>query len=352
MVIRVGVIGGSGYTGGELLRILALHPRVELSYVTSREYAGKPFTSIHPHLRGFFTGLKFSELSVEAIVEKCDTVFVNTPHGVSATLTPKLLERGLKVIDLSADFRLKDPKEYQRWYEIEHRHEELLEMAVYGLPELNREKIRSARLVACPGCNSTAALLSLIPAVESRLIDLDHIVVDIKVGSSEAGIKPSLGTHHPERANVIRPYEADGHRHVAEVEQELSRLAGRRIRVALVPHAVGSIRGVMASSHVWLADEGIDETKIWRVYAKRYGKEPFVRIVHGTTFRYPDPKYVIGSNFADVGFAVEKRINRSTLFTAIDNLMKGAAGQAVQCMNIIHNFEETEGLRYPPLRPV
>ncbi|MEM1948208.1 MAG: N-acetyl-gamma-glutamyl-phosphate reductase [Candidatus Caldarchaeum sp.] len=351
VTVKVGVIGGSGYTGGELLRILAVHPRVEVTYVTSREYAGKPFTAIHPQLRGFYKGLKFSEVSIESIVEKCETVFVNTPHGISSTLTPRLLENGLKIIDLSADFRLKNLDDYKTWYETTHPRPDLVEKAVYGLPELYREKIRNANLIACPGCNSTAALLSLIPAVETKLIDLDHIAVDVKVGSSEAGIKPSLGTHHPERANVMRPYEAEGHRHVAEVEQELSIIAGRRLRIALVPHAVGAVRGAMATSHVWLAYTTIDDTTIWKAYTNRYGKEPFVRIVHGAPFKYPDPKYVIGSNFADIGFAVENRIGRAALFAAIDNLMKGAAGQAVQCFNIMHGFDEKTGLNNPPLRP-
>ncbi|MCS6784094.1 MAG: N-acetyl-gamma-glutamyl-phosphate reductase [Candidatus Caldarchaeum sp.] len=351
MSVKVGVVGGSGYTGGELLRILAVHPNVEVTYVTSREYAGKPFTAIHPHLRGFYKGLKFSEVSVQLMAEKCDTVFVNTPHGVSSSLTPQLLEIGLKVVDLSADFRLKNHEDYRIWYEAVHPRPDLLEKAVYGLPELYREKIRSATLVACPGCNSTAALLSLIPAFEQKLVDVERIAVDLKVGSSEAGIKPSLGTHHPERANVMRPYEAEGHRHVAEVEQELSKIAGKPVKVALVPHAVGAVRGALASSHVWLQDPNIDETDIWKAYAARYGKEPFVRIVHGTPFRYPDPKYVIGSNFVDVGFAVEKRIGRAVFFAAIDNLMKGAAGQAVQCFNILHGFDERAGLNSPPLRP-
>jgi len=351
MVVRLGVVGGSGYTGGELLRILAVHPKVEVTYVTSREYAGKPFTAIHPHLRGFYKGLKFSNVDVEAIVENCETVFVNTPHGVSSTLTPQFLERGLRVIDLSADFRLRNPADYEKWYETKHPRPELLDKAVYGLPEIYREYIKNASFVACPGCNSTAALIALVPAVENGLIDLEKVVVDVKVGSSEAGIKPSLGTHHPERANVMRPYEAEGHRHVAEVEQELSLLAKKPVRVALVPHAVGAVRGALATAHVWFLNQDTDENKIWKVYASRYAKEPFIRIVHGTPFRYPDPKYVVGSNFADVGFAVEKRIGRAALFAAIDNLMKGAAGQAVQCFNIMHGFDERDGLNYPPLRP-
>ncbi len=352
-MVRVGIVGASGYTGGELLRILAIHSGVEVSYATSREYSGKPISSIHPNLRGYYTNLKFSNVSIDEILKKCDLVFVNTPAGVSVEITPKLLEHGLRVIDLSPDFRLKDPNDYKLWYEFEHPAPDLLQKAVYGLPELHREEIRNAKLVASPGCNSTAALLSLIPAVEKGLVELDRIVVDVKVGSSEAGIKPSLGTHHPERANVMRPYDADGHRHVAEVEQELRILVGRdkEIRVALVPHAVGSIRGALATSHVWLMDKNTTEQTIWRIYAQRYSKEPFIRIVRGAPFKYPDPKYVIGSNFTDVGFAVESRIARAALMAAIDNLMKGAAGQAVQSMNIMLGFDEKTGLNSPPLRP-
>jgi len=346
---RVGIVGASGYTGGELLRLLALHPEVEVTVATSREYAGQPITSVHFHLRGFVGNLKFSPLSIDLLLEKCDLVFMSTPAGVSKDLTPKLLEHGLSVIDLSPDFRLKDPRQYEVWYEFEHPAPDLLEKAVYGLPELHREELRSAKLVANPGCNATAALLSLIPAVEAGAIDPEHIAVDVKVGSSEAGMKPSIGTHHPERANVMRPYEASGHRHVAEVEQELRRVAGKEVRVVLVPHAVGAVRGALATSHVWLTDGSLDELALWRTYAKRYGNEPFVRIVRG---RYPDPKYVIGSNFTDVGVAVEQRLRRAALFAAIDNLMKGAAGQAVQCMNIVLGIDERTGLNYPPLRPV
>ncbi|MEN3047955.1 MAG: N-acetyl-gamma-glutamyl-phosphate reductase [Candidatus Caldarchaeales archaeon] len=347
--VRVGIVGASGYTGGELLRILATHPRVEVTVATSREYAGQPITNVHFNLKGFLGNLKFVQLSLDQLSAKCDVVFTSTPSGVAKDIAPKLLEVGVKVIDLSPDFRLKDPGLYELWYEFAHPAPDLLERAVYGLPELHREELRGARLVACPGCNATAALLSLIPAVEQRLIDLEHVVVDVKVGSSEAGMSPTLGTHHPERANVMRPYEASGHRHVAEVEQELSAISGREVRVALVPHAVGAVRGALASSHVWLVDESTDELAVWRAFARRYGQEPFVRIVRGG--RYPDPKYVIGSNFADVGMAVEQRIRRAALFAAIDNLMKGAAGQAVQCMNLVLGFEEREGLYAPPLRP-
>jgi len=350
-VARVGVVGASGYTGGELLRVLATHPDVEVTYASSREYAGKPISSVHPNLRGYYTNLKFSNVSVDEMLKRCDLIFVNTPSKVSVDITPQLLESGVRVIDLSPDFRLKNPEDYLTWYGFEHPAPDLLQKAVYGLPELHREEIRKAQLVASPGCNSTAALLSLIPAVAGGFVELDRIVVDVKVGSSEAGIKPSLGTHHPERANVMRPYEADGHRHVAEVEQELKNLlGGREVKIALVPHAVGSVRGALATSHVWLT-KNITEQEVWRMYAQRYAKEPFIRIVRGAPFRYPDPKYVIGSNYTDVGFAVEGRISRAALMAAIDNLMKGAAGQAVQAMNIMLGIDERNGLNTPPLRP-
>ena len=349
MSARVAIIGASGYTGGELLRILAVHREVEVAAATSREYAGKPITHVHPHLRAIYKGMRFIEVDLDKIT-KADAVFLSLPAGASINYVPKLLESGLKVIDLGPDYRLKNPEDYARWYGLEHPHPDLLEKAVYGMPELYRSEIARAKLIASPGCNSTAAILSLIPAVREGLIDLDHIAIDVKVGSSEAGRKPTPGTHHPERENVIRPYEASGHRHVAEVEQELSKLAGKSLKIAFVPHAVGSIRGALATSHTWLL-EGVDEKKIIKAYALIYGKEPFIRIVRGPPVGYPDPKYVIGSNFADVGFAYDGRVGRAAFMAAIDNLMKGAAGQAVQSFNIMMGFDEREGLTYPPLKP-
>jgi N-acetyl-gamma-glutamyl-phosphate/LysW-gamma-L-alpha-aminoadipyl-6-phosphate reductase len=349
--VRAAIVGASGYTGGEVLRLLAGHPRVELIAATSREYEGKPVSSIHLHLRSILGAMKFSALQIESIVRDADVVFLCTPAGVSMGMARRFVEAGVKVVDLSPDFRLKDASLYETWYGFRHGDPELLAESVLGLPELHREEIRMAKLVACPGCNSTAAILSLAPAVKEGLIDLSHIAVDVKVGSSEAGRHASQGTHHPERANVVRPYEADGHRHVAEVEQELSALAGRSVRVSMVPHAVGMVRGALATSHVWI-DGSMDETTIWRAYAKHYGKEPFVRIVRTGPVKYPDPKYVIGSNYCDLGFAVERPRLRAALFAAIDNLMKGAAGQAVQCMNIMLGLDEREGLGQAPISPV
>lgn len=345
------IIGGSGYTGGELLRILANHPYAEVVIVTSREYVGKLVHQVHFNLRNVYRNLKFSSIDLDKISSSCEVVFSALPHGVSLQYVPKLLEVGLKVIDLSADFRLKNAELYKEWYGLQHPYPDLLKKAVYGLPELHRDEIKNAELVATPGCNATASILSLIPLVKHQLIDLDRIVIDVKVGSSEAGSKPSIADHHPEREGCIRPYEAYGHRHAAEVEQEISMLAGRGTRVSMVPHAVGAIRGALVSTHAWLIKD-LEELEILKAYVDVYKDEPFIRIVYKVPPGYPDPKYVIGSNYADVGFAVERRVRRITSFCAIDNLVKGAAGQAVQVFNIMMNFEETTGLKIPPLKPV
>ncbi len=347
--VRVAIVGGSGYTGGELLRILIQHPGVEITVVTSREYEGKPVHYAHPHLRGIIS-TKFTHVDIDTISSNADYVFLALPHKVSLHYVPKLLELGLGVIDLSADYRLKNPEVYEYWYGVKHPYPDLLSKAVYGLPELHREELRNAKLIASPGCNATAAILSIAPLVKEKIIDTSLLVIDVKAGSSEAGSKPYRGGHHPERENAIHPYEASGHRHVAEVEQELSLLAGNSIRATLVPHAVSSIRGVLASTYSKVVDDEVDEMKIWRSYASMYSKEPFIRIIRGHP-PYPDVKYVIGSNFADIGFSLEKRVGRVTGFAAIDNLIKGAAGQAIQAFNIAVGFPEDYGLKTPPLKP-
>ncbi|EZQ04755.1 N-acetyl-gamma-glutamyl-phosphate reductase [Candidatus Acidianus copahuensis] len=349
-MVRVAVIGGSGYTGGELLRLLLVHDKVEITMVTSREYAGKPISLVHPNLRGYLN-LNFSQFSLDKLGDKADTVFLSLPHGVSLNYVPKILEMGMQVVDLSADFRLKDPSVYKIWYGIEHPYTDLLEKAVYGLPELHYDDLRRAKLIASPGCNATATILALAPVAYNKLASQMRFISDVKVSSSEGGAKPTEGSHHPERQNAIRPYDAEGHRHEAEAEQELSRLAGSPVKVSIVPHAVSSVRGALSSSHIWL-DQPLDDMDVWRKTAEFYRGRKFIRIVRGGIHPYPDPKYVLGSNFADIGFAQERRISRLTMFSAIDNLMKGAAGQAVQSFNISNGFAEDTGLKSPPLRPV
>ncbi len=350
MVVSVSVVGASGYTGGELLRILTTHPKVEVTYVTSREYCGKPVHHVHYNLRGYYRGLKFVEFSVDGISRNSDVAFLALPHGVSVHYVPKLLEVGLKVVDLSADFRLKNPELYEFWYGFKHPYPDLLSKAVYGLPEIHRDEIRNSNLVASPGCNATAVILSLVPVAKSGIADLSRVIADVKAGSSEGGSKPNQASHHPEREGAIRPYEVEGHRHAAEVEQELTRLSGVEVKVSLIPHAVSSVRGVLASTHLWLKGE-VSDIDLMKSFVQAYSKEPFIRFVKTSPPGLPDPKYVLGSNYVDVSYALERRVGRLTLFSALDNLMKGAAGQAVQAFNIMMGFEEDLGLRYPPLKP-
>ncbi len=338
--MKVAVFGASGYTGGELLRLLVNHP-AEVVVATSKEYVGKPVYMAHPHLKGFYS-LKFTSLD-QGLKGDFDYAFVALPHGLSADLVPSLLEVGVKVVDLGADFRLKDPSLYEKWYNFKHPHPELLEEAVYGLPEINRERIKGSRLVASPGCNATAALLASAPLA---MAGASLFMADLKVGSSEAGSKPSRGTHHPEREGTVRPYSPSGHRHQAEVEQELSSLTGREVRVSLIPHSVGSVRGAFASVHTFLE---MDEMELWKVYAKFYSGEPFVRVMQRG--KVPNLKSVVGSNFADVGFSSDPDVGRVTGFAAIDNLVKGAAGQAIQSFNLMAGLKEDTGLRIPPISP-
>lgn len=352
MTVRVGVVGASGYAGGELLRILLLHGGVEVAVATSREHKGDFVHRVHPHLRKV-SSLKFSEPSIDELTKKCDLVFLAVPHGASAEVAPKLLEAGLRVVDLSADFRLRDGGDYPKWYGWEHPRRDLLEKAVYGLPELHREEIKRAQLVANPGCIAEAAILSLAPIFKARLVDLEHVVVDAKVSSSGAGLSVSLASHHPEHSNLVRAYKPVMHRHTAEIEQELGLLAGRRPRVALTPHAIDMVRGILATGHCFLTKE-VSAQELWRAYREMYQNEPFVRIVkeHKGLHLLPDTKNVIGSNFCDVGFEVDPHANRVVTFGALDNLVKGASGQAVQNMNIMLGFDEREGLEFPGVRPV
>lgn len=284
--------------------------------------------------------LNFSSLE-DALRKDYDLAFLSLPHGVSKEVAPKLLEEGRRVIDLSADFRLRDPELYPKWYGWEHPAPELLRRAVYGIPEFKREKIRGAQLVAVPGCNATSTLLASVPLAE---LGASYLIADLKVGSSEAGSKPSKGTHHPERSQAIRVYSPSGHRHQAEVMQELAEITGRDVKISMVPHSVGSVRGSYASIHSLME---VDEDSLIKELVRLYAREPFVRIMPKGA--YPDVRNVIGSNFADLGCSASD--TRASCFAAIDNLVKGASGQAVQCMNIMIGFDETERLLIPPLRP-
>jgi N-acetyl-gamma-glutamyl-phosphate/LysW-gamma-L-alpha-aminoadipyl-6-phosphate reductase len=350
--VKVAIFGASGYVGGELLRLLLRHPKVEVAAATSNSYAGEFIYHVHPNLRGQ-TNLKFVMSDPTKIVDGCDLLFVATPHGVSSGFMPKTVELGLKVIDISADFRLKNPEDYVKWYSWNHRCPELLEKAVYGLPELHKDEIKKAQLVAAPGCMAATGILALAPIVKSRNIEKNRIVADFKVGSSGAGGKPSLSSHHPEHYSVVRPYKPVGHRHTAEMEQELSLLAGEKVVVAMSAHAVNMVRGILGTCHVFLKTP-MQLPEIWRIYRGFYGQEPFIRLVRDRkgVFRYPDPKIVVGSNYCDIGFEVDENSDRLVLLSALDNLMKGAAGTAVQDMNLMCGWDEKEGLWDSGLHPV
>lgn len=350
--MNVGIYGASGYVGGELLRLLLQHTEVTVEVVTSRTYTGEYVYRLHPNLRGQ-TNLKFENPNTSGITDKCDLIFMATPHGASSNIMPEFYETGIKVIDLSADFRLKNPDDYVKWYNWSHRNPGLLKEAVYGLPELHREDIKRASLVAGPGCMAAGAILALAPIIKSGRIEKDRIIVDAKVGSSGAGAKPSVSTHHSEHYSTVRPYKPVGHRHTAEIEQELSTLANEKVSVSLSAHAVNMVRGILSTCHVFLT-EPMKSIDIWRSFREFYEGEPFIRLVRDRkgVFRYPDPKVVVGTNYCDVGFEVDERTNRVVLLSAIDNLVKGAAGTAVQDMNIMMGYDEGEGLKSLGLHPV
>jgi N-acetyl-gamma-glutamyl-phosphate/LysW-gamma-L-alpha-aminoadipyl-6-phosphate reductase len=342
--LRVGIIGGTGYVGGELLRLLINHPSVEITAVTSRMRAGDYVYRIHPNLRSR-TRLKFIPLDLEQIAETCDFVFTATPHGAAVNLVPTLLERGLRVIDMSADYRLKNPADYDQWYGWTHGHPELLSEAVYGLPELHREEIRMARLIACPGCMSTASILGLAPLMKTKVVEEKRIVVDANIGSSGGGATPTPASHHPERFGGVRAYNVAGHRHLAEIEQELNLLSDEAVAVSFTAHAVNMVRGILATIHVF-PKTPLTIPEVWRLYRPFYKDEPFVRLVRDVRglYRLPNPNILIGSNYCDVGFELDSHINHLVVLSAIDNMMKGASGQGVQCLNIMLDVDEQTGL--------
>ena len=341
--MKVAIVGGSGYTGGELLRLLLRHPKVDVAQVTSDSMAGKPIGRAHPNLRKA-TDLTFTP---HAELDPCDLLFLAMPHGRAMGRMPEFLTRAGKVIDLSADFRLKDAAQYPRYYDVEHPHPELLEKSVYGLPELHREEIREATLVSGPGCIATAAILAIRPLAKAGLIDIERVVVDAKTGSSAGGADGGPASAHAERSGVIRAYAPVNHRHTAEIEQETG------VKASLSCHAVEAVRGILATCHTFLTAP-VTEKDLWRVYREAYGKEPFVRIVKEASglYRYPEPKILSGTNFCDVGFALDEHAGRVVAISALDNLMKGAAGTAVQSMNLVAGYPEAMGLDFLGLHPI
>jgi N-acetyl-gamma-glutamyl-phosphate/LysW-gamma-L-alpha-aminoadipyl-6-phosphate reductase len=345
VTIRASIVGGSGYTGGELARLLLDHPGVELAAITSRSQCGQPIHRVHPNLRARTDLLFASPQEIPA----SDALFLCLPHGTAAREIERYRGLADRVIDLSADFRLRSPEMYKEWYGEEHPAPALLERAVYGLPEFSRGKLRDARLISGVGCNATAMNLALAPLAEAGLIE--RVIADIKVGSSEGGAEPNEGSHHPVRSRAVRTYAPTGHRHAAEVHQALANPESS-FTLDVTVTAIEMVRGVLCTAHV-IPTRRVETKELWKLYRARYAAEPFVRLVaeRSGMHRLPDPKILAGSNYADVGFALDERSGRILALCAIDNLMKGAAGSAVQCMNIAFGLDETAGLTFPGLYP-
>ena len=346
---RVSILGASGYAGGELLRLLLDHPHVEVAQATSERNAGNFVHFTHPNLRGR-TKLQFVSASE---LEPCDILVTGLPHGGAMERMDEFAALAERVIDLSADFRLRNPDDYVRWYGKAHTNPAWLDKFVYGLPELHREAIRGARYVSGVGCNATATNLAIWPLFAAGLVDDSRdLICELKVGSSEGGNSSNDSTHHPERAGVMRSFAPTGHRHTAEVLQAI-RATGSAANVHLSATAVDNVRGVLATAHVFVK-EGVTERDLWKAYRQAYRDEPFVRLVKERTgiYRYPEPKILSGSNYADVGFELDESTRRVVAISAIDNLMKGAAGSAVQCMNLMMGWDETTGLGFAGLHPI
>jgi len=334
----IGIIGGSGYTGGELMRLLSYHPVAAIKAVTSRNKKGQKVSDTHPHLRKIID-LEFEDLNPEEVASRCDIVFTAVPHGTAMQVVPALLDAGVKVVDLSADYRLKTDV-FEKTYKMKHIDPR---DAVYGIPELHPE-IMSQQFVANPGCYPTGASLAAAPLAEAGLIE--RVVFDSKSGISGAGVEPSAVSHYPNMAENIQAYKLTNHRHRAEIFQELTRLDGGLKSISFTPHVIPSVRGILTTAHIFVKKE-LSEEDVSKIYSDFYKNRPFIRLIKGI----PMLGNVRGSNFCDIGFEIDKGNGRIVVISAIDNLVKGASGQAIQNMNLMFGLPETTGLWHPGLAP-
>ncbi len=343
-MIRVGIVGGTGYTGVELLRILALHPEVDVEVVTSRTDNGTRVDVIYPSLRGF-CNMTFSEPNLD-LLAGCDVVFFATPNGTAMQMAKDLLERKVKVIDLSADFRLKDVAEWELWYGMKHSSPDLIPDAVYGLPEINRDAIKQAQLIACPGCYPTSVQLGFLPLLANHALATKYLIADVKSGVSGAGRKAELATLMGETGESFKAYAASGHRHLPEIRQGLEMIAGEEVELTFVPHLTPMIRGIHATLYARTKTK-LDELQ--QLYEQRYALEPFVKVLPAGS--HPDTRNVRGSNYCQISLHQPQSKDTVVILSVIDNLVKGAAGQAVQNMNLMFGFQEALGLRTIALYP-
>jgi N-acetyl-gamma-glutamyl-phosphate reductase len=344
-MIKVGIVGGTGYTGVELLRILSLHNEVEISVVTSRSDNGVRIDALYPSLRGRID-LCFSKPELENL-SRCEVVFFATPNGTAMKMAVALLSQGIKVIDLSADFRITDVVEWSKWYGMEHTSPDLIKEAVYGLPEMNRTEIQQAKLIACPGCYPTAVQLGFLPLIENNLIDTHHLIADVKSGVSGAGRSAQVSVLMSETGESFKAYATAGHRHLPEIIQGLSAVANKKVDLTFVPHLVPMIRGIHATLYSTLNNK--ETQKLQSLYEQRYADEPFVDILPAGV--HPDTRNVRGSNQCQISVLVAQESDTVVVLSVIDNLVKGAAGQAVQNMNLMFGFDEKQGLQTMALYP-
>jgi N-acetyl-gamma-glutamyl-phosphate reductase len=340
---KVAVVGASGYTGEELVRLLLAHPEVDLVVATSRQLAGKSLAEVFPRFAHYntATALKFSDSDASQIAHDANIVFLALPHGLAAEFAKPLLSSGARVLDLSADFRIKDPNVYREFYGHDHPAPDLLSRSVYGLPEIYRDQIKGAQLVACPGCYPTSILVPLRPLIRRKAIDRKTILVASMSGVSGAGRKIEADYLFAECNESIRPYGVPKHRHLSEIEQELSILAGERVTIQFTPHLVPVNRGIISTIYAGIAGNVVNLDPAV-MFSGAYAEEPFVRLLEGD--RLPDTKHVVGTNFIDLAWKIDKRTKRIVVMSAIDNIVKGASGQAVQCMNLMLGLPETAGL--------
>jgi N-acetyl-gamma-glutamyl-phosphate reductase len=343
-MIQAAIVGGTGYTGVELLRILALHPEVDIRVVTSRSDAGSRVDATYPNLRGL-VDVCFSQPTIESLAT-CDVVFFATPNGTAMRMTPELLEHDVKLIDLSADFRIKDPALWEKWYGEAHLCPELIDEAVYGLPEMNREAVKTARLIANPGCYPTATQLGFLPLIEEGLISLDGLIADVKSGVSGAGRSAQVSALMSEIGESFKAYAAAGHRHLPEVIQGLETVAGQPVGLTFVPHLLPMIRGIHATLYAKLAVEAVD---LQALYESRFKDDCFVDVLPAGT--HPDTGDVRGSNRCQISIHQPQGGDTVVILSVIDNLVKGAAGQAVQNMNLMFGLDEAAGLKMAALYP-
>ena len=339
--VPVGVIGASGYGGVQLVRLLTDHPKLELAYLGGDSSAGQEYSSLYPHL-GHQVHQMIEPIDLEKIADRCQAVFLSLPNGLAFKMAPTLLEKGCKVLDLSADYRFSDLDTYTHWYGLERDDRDVAETAVYGLPELYRDRIAEAQLVGCPGCYPTASLMALSPLFKQGLVVPETAIVDAKSGTSGGGRQPKTGLLLAEADNSLGAYSVAGHRHTPEIEQICSDLAGHEVLVQFTPHLVPMVRGILATVYATLRDPGLVREDLLTIYGAFYRNSPWVKLLPGGV--YPQTKWAWGTNLCYIGVEVDPRTNRVIVMSAIDNLMKGQAGQAIQCLNLMMGWEETLGL--------